>query len=86
MVDAMHSLTRTSPKGTPFVGTCSRSGQTGLTFQDMSKRCENVRGISNDEEVIEAVLGPVGDGRYCRHHDDDPAHGRHCYSDEAPEE
>lgn len=22
---------------------------------------------------------PIADGRYCRHHDDDPAHGRECY-------
>lgn len=30
-------------------------------------------------EGDEDGLGPVGDGRYCRHHDDDPAHGAICY-------
>lgn len=30
-------------------------------------------------DLFRRVSAPVGDGRYCRHHDDDPAHGKDCY-------
>lgn len=52
-----HSLQRTSPKGGPFIGTCSLCGKTGLTFDDMREECENPRGLSTDEAVVEAVIG-----------------------------
>ena len=33
-----------------------------------------------DERVAQFMA--AGDGRYCRHHDDDPAHGAICYDAE----
>lgn len=53
-----HSLNRTSPKGHSFVGTCSLCGKQSLTLADMNSECENTRGLTQDEAVIEAVLGP----------------------------
>ena len=54
-----HSLRRTSPKGEgfTFIGTCVLCGVEGLTFADMNKPCENVRGLSQDEALIEAIEG-----------------------------
>jgi hypothetical protein len=52
-----HSLERTSPKGGPFVGTCRLCGKAGLTLDDMRDECENQRGLSSDEALIEAVKG-----------------------------
>lgn len=53
----MHSLQRTSPKGGPFVGTCSLCGRTGLKFEDLTTECENQRGLTQDEAVVEAIKG-----------------------------
>lgn len=52
-----HSINRTSPKGQPFVGTCALCGRAGLTFADMRTECENPRGLSPDEALIEAIKG-----------------------------
>lgn len=52
-----HSLQRTSPKGGPFIGTCSLCGRPGLTLDAMREECENPRRLSPDEAVIEAVIG-----------------------------
>jgi hypothetical protein len=62
-----HSIIRTSPKGGPFIGTCSRCGRTGLTVKDMGAECANVRGISDDDALLEAIPAPphpptVGEG------------------------
>lgn len=53
-----HSLERTSPKGTRFVGTCRLCGQEHLTTADMNDECPNQRGLSQDEALIEAIEGP----------------------------
>lgn len=38
-----HALTRTSPKGGPFIGTCMKCGKTGVTIkQQRTEECENV--------------------------------------------
>jgi len=52
-----HSLVnRTSPKGTPFVGTCAACGKSGITFEMLPKdECENIRQMSNEEALIEAL-------------------------------
>ena len=50
-----HAIERTSPKGTPFIGTCSLCGKTGLRIADISEPCENVRGLSQDDALIEAL-------------------------------
>lgn len=54
---ASHSLERTSPKGTRFVGTCVLCGQEGLTIADMNDECPNQRGLTQDEALLEAIEG-----------------------------
>jgi hypothetical protein len=53
----MHSLNRTSPKGHSFIGTCALCGKSDLTIGDMNTECENTRGLSQDEAVVEAIIG-----------------------------
>lgn len=52
-----HSLIRTSPKGPgiPFIGTCRLCGKKNLPAEAVHEPCENVRDLSQDEAVIEAV-------------------------------
>lgn len=54
-----HAIERTSPKGEgqKFVGTCRLCGRAGLTSADMKEPCENVRGLTEDEALIEAIRG-----------------------------
>lgn len=52
-----HSINRTSPKGQPFVGTCALCGKAGLTLDAMREECENPRGLSADDAVVEAIKG-----------------------------
>lgn len=54
-----HAIQRTSPKGPgqKFIGTCSKCGMTGLTLSDTAKDCENVRGTTQAEDLIEAIEG-----------------------------
>jgi hypothetical protein len=54
-----HSLERTSPKGKPFIGTCTLCGVANLTPNAALQDCENVRGLSQDEALIEAIVGPA---------------------------
>ena len=52
----MHALNRTSPKGQPFVGTCSQCGKQGVTIKQMrTEECPNIRGISEDQALLEAL-------------------------------
>lgn len=51
----MHSLRRTSPKGTPFVGTCILCGQDNLTPRNMNDECPNQRGLTQDEALAESI-------------------------------
>jgi hypothetical protein len=44
-------------KGGPFVGTCTQCGRRGLTIKAMSEECENVRGLTQGEAVLEAMPG-----------------------------
>ena len=63
----LHTIIRTSPKGEgqKFEGTCSKCGLPNLTFADMNSRCENVRGISQEESLLETLKSPppVGNDR-----------------------
>ncbi len=52
---ALHSLRRTSPKGQDFVGVCTLCGKENLGFENMNEECENVRGLSSDEALVEAI-------------------------------
>ena len=53
-----HALRRTSPKGTPFVGTCIQCGKVGLTTKDMQEECPNIRGLTEDEALLEVLDAP----------------------------
>jgi hypothetical protein len=53
-----HALNRTSIKGGPFIGTCTQCGQTGLPSSAVFDYCENTRGITQDEALIEAIDPP----------------------------
>lgn len=57
-----HALERTSPKGGPFIGTCRLCGKAGLRLGDALKPCENQRGLSADEALLEAIEGPSTEG------------------------
>lgn len=52
-----HSIERTSPKGAgqKFIGTCRLCGRSGLTIADVNEPCENMRGLTDDEALIEAI-------------------------------
>lgn len=53
-----HALTRTSPKGSTFSGTCMKCGREGLTLDDLAiERCENVAGMSDDDALLNAITG-----------------------------
>ena len=58
-----HSIERTNPKGVPFIGVCVLCGERDLSFEDATKDCPNVRGLSPDEAVIEAIQGTRRAGR-----------------------
>lgn len=53
-----HSLRRTSPKGEDFIGTCTLCGKADLTLVNLTwDECENQRGLTPDEAVVEAIKG-----------------------------
>lgn len=52
----MHHIERTSPKGKPFVGTCRLCGKSNLKMSGALDECENVRGLSEDEAMVESVV------------------------------
>jgi hypothetical protein len=51
-------IERTSPKGRPFVGTCTACGTRGLTLANMNDECPNQRGVTQDEALIDAISRP----------------------------
>jgi hypothetical protein len=54
-----HMIERTSPKGPgmKFIGTCRLCGASGLSISDATKYCENVRDLTKDEALVEAITG-----------------------------
>ena len=50
-----HAIERTSPKGGPFIGTCRLCGLKGLTIGNSQDDCENVRALTEDQALIEAL-------------------------------
>jgi hypothetical protein len=50
-------VNRTSPKGEPFIGTCAACGKTGITFDNTDEYCENQRGLTQEQAVLEAIEG-----------------------------
>jgi len=57
----MHALTRTSPMGGPFIGTCMKCGTPGLTIADMGKDCPNISGMTDEEALLLAISTPEDD-------------------------
>jgi len=41
----------------PFIGTCRLCGMTGLKASAALEDCENVRGLSVEEAMIETIMG-----------------------------
>lgn len=54
-----HHVERTSPKGPgqDFIGTCRLCGKTGLKASAALEDCENVRGLTADEALVESITG-----------------------------
>ncbi len=53
-----HSLERTSPKGPnqKFIGVCVLCGEQGLEIEAANLECPNLRGLTSDEAVVDAIL------------------------------
>ena len=65
MENAMkHSLERTSPKGRgqKFFGVCVLCGEQDLEIEAANLECPNLRGLTPDEAVLEAILNPKSSG------------------------
>jgi hypothetical protein len=54
-----HLVVRTSPKGERFIGTCVLCGTTGLTSSAPLEHCDNQRGLTQDQALIEAIEAPA---------------------------
>jgi len=52
-----HHVERTSPKGQAFIGTCRLCGKPNLKASAALEDCENVRGLTVDEALIEVITG-----------------------------
>jgi len=52
-----HHIHRTSPKGEPFVGRCFLCGKAGLKIGDSNDDCENERGLTEEEALLEGITG-----------------------------
>ena len=59
-----HSLERTSPKGKDqkFIGVCVLCGEQGLEIEAANLDCPNLRGLTSDEAVVEAIINPKSSG------------------------
>lgn len=52
-----HALTRTSPKGGPFIGTCMKCGTKDLPLSRMHEQCVNPAGLTQEETLLLAIKG-----------------------------
>lgn len=62
-----HHVERTSPKGpgTTFIGTCRLCGKPNLPASAAREDCENVRGLTAEEALIETITGgPLSNGTH----------------------
>lgn len=55
MIATKHSITRTSPVGSPFVGTCWQCGKTSLRSSDALEPCENIAALTEEESLFIAI-------------------------------
>jgi hypothetical protein len=53
-----HVLVRTNPKGEAFIGTCVLCGVAGLRMEQVNEFCENVRGLTQEEALLEVIDQP----------------------------
>lgn len=53
-----HSLERTNRKGIPGVFVCVLCGKPDLPAEAALEDCENVRGLTQEQAVVDAILGP----------------------------
>lgn len=53
-----HVVERINKKGVSFIGVCILCGAENLTIRDMGRRCENKRGLSEEEALQLIVKGP----------------------------
>ena len=58
-----HAIERTSPKGGPFIGTCTLCGTPGLRMGDALKPCPNQRELSEDDALLELIEAPRASGK-----------------------
>lgn len=52
-----HSLSRTSPKGQAFIGTCMKCGIRDIPMSRMREECVNPAGLNNEETLMLAIKG-----------------------------
>ena len=52
-----HSLERTSPKGGPFIGYCTKCGMRELTASQLFDECVNPANLSDDDALLIAIEG-----------------------------
>ena len=49
-------VVRTSPKGTPFIGTCKSCGKTGITFDALAEdACPDPVGMTYEQAILTAI-------------------------------
>jgi hypothetical protein len=53
-----HTLERSSPFGEKFIGYCITCGLQNLPMEAAFWKCENTRGLTKNEALIEAIEGP----------------------------
>lgn len=50
-----HALSRTSPKGGPFIGTCTKCGMQNIPLTRMHEPCSNPANLTNGEALSVAI-------------------------------
>ena len=53
-----HALERTSPKGGPFIGTCTKCGLTNIPLKQMHEECSNPANLNDGDALLLAIKGP----------------------------
>lgn len=51
-----HALVRTSPKGTPFLGTCMNCGRKDMPMRATFEECDNPRGATQEQNLLDALM------------------------------
>ena len=53
-----HALERTSPKGGPFIGRCTKCGREGIPLKEMHGHCPNPGNLSDVDTLRIALRDP----------------------------